>query len=317
MTQDIFPWGEWPEEIITGVFSEEAALKFCVLKAKSHYENFPVVFSLLNKKQRDAAAAIYAFARAADDFADEAEFEHVRLGLLDSWEDQLVNCYNGHQITNPVFIALRWAIREFDLPQSDFSDLLSAFRQDCEKTRYQTYDELLEYCSRSANPVGRLMLRLWGAHSEKNCSRSDAICSGLQLANFWQDVSIDSRNNRIYLPAEDLEKYGVDEKSVLRGIPDGDFEGLMKLEIGRTRRLMKTGMPLIFHAGPQAMPYLGAVWAGGMTILSLCELNAKILGASRPKISLANLAFAVRKKTLLHNIIRSSDSAAMSVEEHD
>jgi len=290
-----FPWGAWSGIPYAGGLDEEGALRYCLAAARAHEENFPVVFGLLDRDRMRAAAAVYAFARAADDFADEPEFEGRRLDLLDAWERELSRSFDARVASNPVFVALRWAAGRYGLPRAAFSDLLSAFRQDCTQHRYETFGELLDYCRRSANPVGRLMLAIMGVDGEEAGAWSDAICTGLQLANFWQDVSVDARKDRIYVPREDLRRFGVAEERLLGGGGGEGFARLMRFEISRTRRFFREGRPLARRAGWPASLYLGMVWLGGMSILGLASLDAERLGSRRPSLTAAGVLGQARR----------------------
>lgn len=213
-----------------------------------HYENFPVASLLLPRHLREPIAAIYAFARSADDFADEGDLAaDERLNLLRGYQRELDAIAEGHPTTHPVFLRLRPIIAHYRLPLSLFHDLLDAFTQDVTCNRYASYAELMDYCRRSANPVGRLLLHLFGAASEENLAHSDAICSALQLINHWQDVGIDSRKGqegRIYLPAEDMVRFNISENDILRRATSTDFFTLMCFQVDRARALMLQGAPL-------------------------------------------------------------------------
>jgi phytoene/squalene synthetase len=177
----------------------------------------------------------------------------------------------------------------YGLGQRHFTGLLSAFRQDCTKRRYGTYDELLDYCSRSANPVGRLVLEILGVKGAGFVEASDCICTALQLANFWQDISVDAGKGRLYIPEEDLERFNVDGRSVMNGNPAGDFRSLVKFEVDRARGLMSRGFPLIAGCGYPGSIYLAAVWVGGSTILNEIEHSASTVGGRRPDLNAAVL----------------------------
>jgi phytoene synthase len=211
----------------------------------AHYENFPVASWLLPAGLRAPVAAIYAFARTADDFADEGDLrDDERLARLDDYAAGLERIGAGERPAEPVLSRLHDTIRSHDLPLPLFHDLLDAFRQDVVKKRYATYGELLEYCRRSANPVGRLLLHLFKQADPANLRASDAICSSLQLINFWQDVGLDWAKGRVYLPQEDLEHFRVDESQIAAGRADGRWPDLLEFECARTRTLMESGAPL-------------------------------------------------------------------------
>ncbi len=182
------------------------AFAYCLSLARNHYENFPVASWIMPKQLRPHIAAVYAFSRIADDFADEAEYEGERMAYLEDWENQLETLHEKEPI-HPVFIALKDTLQRFAIPIELFSDLLRAFKMDVDVSRYHTFEGLLEYCRHSANPVGRIVLHLMGYPAPRLMEYSDAICTALQLANFWQDVRIDLAKNRIYLPLQDLMRF--------------------------------------------------------------------------------------------------------------
>ncbi len=219
----------------------EASLKL----AHTHYENFPVASILLPKRLREPVALIYAFARQADDFADEGDLlPKQRLALLDGFKQELDRIQQNAQPDTELFIALQATINNRQLPIQPFYDLLDAFSQDVIKNRYQDFGEVMNYCRRSANPVGRLMLSLYQADTPRNIGMADAICSALQLINFLQDIAIDIQKDRIYLPQADLEKYKVSEAQIIRGDASGTWGLMMEFQINRARKLLQSGAPL-------------------------------------------------------------------------
>lgn len=222
------------------------AYQQCETLTRSHYENFPVASRLLPRPQRQAVAVIYAFARQADDFADEGEHSiEERLALLDGYTEKLYAIEQGIVLEEPLFIALEDVISRFDLPFSLFHDLLSAFRQDVTKTRYADFTEVLDYCRRSANPVGRLLLHLHGAASEENLQRSDRICSALQLINFMQDIAQDlEENDRIYLPQDEMVDFGVTIDDLRQHSQNQAMLALVDHQLARIRAMMGQGAPL-------------------------------------------------------------------------
>jgi squalene synthase HpnC len=210
-----------------------------------HYENFPVASILLPKPLRWPVSVIYRFARTADDFADEGNAPAAaRLSALDGYRMELDRIESGAPPGAPLFVDLAGVIHRHGLPLGLFRDLLDAFSQDVVKPRYETFAEVLDYCRRSADPVGRLLLHLFGAAHPPNLERSDAICSALQLINFWQDVAIDWRKGRVYIPQEDLTRFGVSETQLAVGDTSGGFPALMRFEIERTRAMLGSGAPL-------------------------------------------------------------------------
>jgi len=210
-----------------------------------HYENFPVASLLLPPSLRPAVAAIYRFARTADDFADEGDAPAAeRLGQLEAYRQELSRLEAGEASAHPVFRPLAVVIRERQLPFKPFYDLLDAFSQDVVKSRYADFDEVMYYCSRSADPVGHLMLHLYCAADDDNLSMSDAICSALQLINFWQDVAVDLKKDRIYLPQDEMALYGVSEAQLARGESNAAWRQLMNFQVERARGMLQSGAPL-------------------------------------------------------------------------
>src|SRR5512143_2479690 len=213
--------------------------------ARKYYENFPVASWVLPRKMRLAVAVIYAFARTADDLADEGPGnEATRLNQLDSYRHKLERMAANEAVNDPVFIALADTVRQHRLPLQLLFDLLSAFRQDVTKKRYASFAELRDYCRRSADPVGRLLLHLNGSADEINLKLSDQICSSLQLINFLQDIDQDYReNNRIYIPLDEMAQHGVDETWFHERRSDDAMRALVNLQIKRARQMMLAGAP--------------------------------------------------------------------------
>ncbi len=256
--------------------------------AHSHYENFPVA-KMVPKHLQKHIAAVYAFARTADDIADEqhetiAEDDPIRIHNLTKFEQQLDLTDN---LRDPqwswIFTACDNTIEEFNIPKQLFRDLISAFKQDVQKKRYVDFDELKDYCRRSANPVGRLVLLLHGFNDELRFAQSDAICTALQLANFWQDMSVDKHKNRIYIPQADWN--GLTEKDFFAESASEKVRAIMKFQVERTEKLFKIGDHL-----PKSLPFplsieIRATLAGGRTILrKIAEQDFDTLKA-RPKIT--------------------------------
>src|SRR5208337_3152449 len=210
--------------------SLEQAHEYCRRLARSHYENFSVATWFLPKKLRQDFFNVYAYCRISDDLGDEVGDPAAALALLDEWQIQLDACYDGTP-RHPVFVALAETVRKFSIPKHEFSDLLIAFRQDQTVTRFESFDDLLAYCRYSANPVGHLVLYLCGYHDAERQQLSDYTCTALQLANFWQDVSVDFAKNRIYLPLEDLRHYSVSEDDIQHNRNTPAFSELMKFEV--------------------------------------------------------------------------------------
>jgi phytoene synthase len=265
------------------------AFAYCERMTRSHYENFPVGSLLIPKNRRQHVYSVYAFARTADDFADEGYgtsglTEAGRLAALDDWERRLEDCYFG-KADHPVFIALAETVRELQLPIKLFRDLLSAFKQDVVKRRYADFDQLLDYCARSANPVGRLILLLFGYRDERLHQLSDCICTGLQLTNFWQDVEVDLRKDRIYLPQDEMARFGVSEQDLREKRFSDRYAALLEFQVERTRRLFECGRTLPSLASGRLAIELRLTWLGGMRILErIEELGYDTLNA-RPTIT--------------------------------
>jgi squalene synthase HpnC len=253
--------------------------------AVDHYENFPVASILLPRRLVPAVEAIYAFARSADDLADEGDARpHERLAALAAYEAALDGIERGEQQPDPMFARLAGVVAQYRLPLQPLRDLLSAFKQDVVTTRYRDYAALLDYCRRSANPVGRLMLALYGTVDEEKLRESDAICTALQLINFWQDVAIDWTKARIYIPLEDLERFGVTEAAIDRADAGEAFRALMAFEVERARALMLSGAALPLHLPGRIGWELRLVVQGGLRILEAIERADYDVFRRRPKL---------------------------------
>ncbi|WP_034348872.1 squalene synthase HpnC [Noviherbaspirillum massiliense] len=251
----------------------------------NHYENFPVASLLLPARLRPAVEAIYAFARSADDLADEGDAApHERLAALMAYEEQLDLIAAGVQPDTAMFQALAKVAHDYRLPLQPLRDLLSAFRQDVVTTRYASIDDVLDYCQRSANPVGRLMLHLYGATNEQNLRDADAICSALQLINFWQDVSIDWRKKRIYLPQEDIQKFGVTLAHLEEERVDAAWAALMSFEVHRARAMMLSGAGLALRLPGRIGWELRLMVQGGLRILDKIESAGYDVFRKRPQL---------------------------------
>ncbi|MGE0357625.1 MAG: squalene synthase HpnC [Burkholderiales bacterium] len=237
-----------------------------------HYENFPVASWLLPPALRPPVEAIYAFARSADDFADEGELADAeRLALLDGHARALERIGRRERPADPLFSRLHDAIVAHDLPLALFHDLLDAFRQDVSRKRYESFDELMHYCRRSADPVGRLLLALFRKDDPANLRDSDAICSGLQLANHWQDVAVDWAKGRVYLPQEDLRRFGIEERQIAEGRADRRWQDLMRFQCQRARAMLRSGSPLGTRLPGRLGLEIRAITAGGLRILDKVE----------------------------------------------
>ena len=271
----------------------EESHKKCLKLTREHYENFPVA-RLVSKKLRPHVSAVYAFARYADDISDEGwEDNHAptpeqRVERMNAYEEQLLACA-GHRALAPatdwIFLALRDTIEKYDIPVQLFIDLLDAFRQDCTQLTYQTHEELLDYCRRSANPVGRLILILHNYRDEQRFAQSDSICTALQLANFWQDVEVDIRKDgRIYIPQEDWEKFGVTRDMFNAQQASTALRQCLAFQVERTWNLFNQGKPLAKSLSFPLSLEINLTWHGGTTILrKIARPNFDTL-AKRPKL---------------------------------
>ena len=249
------------KEILQNAYAE------CLHMAQSHYENFPVASRLLPKHLRQPIAVIYAFARRADDFADEGNLSNKeRMAALTDFSNKLDLIEQGKGVEDTTFIALADVIKQHQLPISLFHDLLTAFKMDVTKSRYANFGEVMEYCRYSANPVGRLLLHLNKATSPQNLGYSDAVCSALQLTNFLQDISQDlEESDRIYIPLDEMAQFGVSEEDIRNKLTNPATRKLIEFQIRRTVKLMQSGAPL------------GKILKGRMGL----ELRMTIMGGSR------------------------------------
>jgi len=244
----------------------DAGFAECERIARAHYENFSLGSHLLPRHLRRHIAAIYAYARTADDFADE-EPDRGRAGAaLDRWEGELEACYAGGS-RHPIFVALAETVRQFEIPIEPFRRLLTAFRTDIAFTGFQTFDELGQYCAHSANPIGHLVLYLFGYRDDERQVRADDICTALQLTNFWQDLAGDYAKGRVYVPTEDLVRFGYSEAELAARRVTPAFRALMAFECERTRVLFARGLPLVDMVEPRAAREIQLFARGGLAIL--------------------------------------------------
>jgi squalene synthase HpnC len=284
--------------------SLESAFAYCAKITESHYENFPVASLFLPEDRRPYIQAIYAFSRAADDFADEpGRTDEERLRLLADWEVQLERCYQG-EASHPVFVALGETVRRLGIPIEPLKDLLAAFRRDVGQNRYETFADLQSYCACSANPVGRLVLLIFGYRDPALFELSDAVCTGLQLANFWQDLAIDLEKDRLYLPLEDMRRFSYDLADWKRRTVNDGFRALMKFQVERTRELFHRGAPLPARVNKDLEIELKLVWFGGMTVLRKLERAGYDAFNRRPSLSLLDKLFILGKTILLNDLTR-------------
>jgi squalene synthase HpnC len=272
----------------------QEAFAHCERLTKSHYENFPIGW-FLPKASRKHVHAIYAFARTADDISDEAAdgglLDHRRLDRLNQYERLLNRALEG-QADDPVFIAVAETIDKTGIPAQLLRDLLAAFRMDVTKNRYKDYKELETYCVHSANPIGRIVLMLFGIDDPKALALSDRICTGIQLVNHWQDVAVDLDKDRVYLPEEDLRRFGCSYESLQKRTVDDSFRSLMRFQISRTRSLFGEGRPLLDMIGRRRRRLkwqVSLMWSGPMRILEKIEAADYDVFRRRPTLTKTEL----------------------------
>jgi squalene synthase HpnC len=260
------------------------ARAWCKHLAETHYENFHVASWFLPERLRPHFHAIYAYCRVSDDLGDEVGNTAQSLALLDLWGHELDACYEG-RARHPVFVALAETIRTCSIPKEPFADLLTAFRQDQTVTRYATMQDVLGYCRYSANPVGRLVLYTCGYTDEERFRLSDATCSALQLANFWQDVSVDFAKDRVYIPQSDMQRFGVTDATIEKGIATPEFRALLQHEVEYARSLFQQGLPLINTVDRDLAVDLDLFSRGGLEILNAIDREDYDVLRARPAIS--------------------------------
>jgi squalene synthase HpnC len=279
-------WNALPESyrIPASAPSLPEAQAYCERLAKTHYENFSVASWFLPGKLRQHFYNVYAYCRISDDLGDEVGNPQQSLELLDQWEAELNACYNGSP-RHPVFVALAETVKQCSIPKHEFSDLLIAFRQDQTVTRFESFDDVLAYCRYSANPVGHLVLYLCGYSDAERQQLSDFTCTALQLANFWQDVVVDYGKGRIYLPLEDLRRFGVTGENIAQRNATPQFLELMKFEVERAREWFARGLPLIKMVNRELAIDLDLFSRGGLEILNAIEHQGFDVLRQRPAIS--------------------------------
>jgi len=305
--QDLANWGVplaefTPETALRRIpsFTQAQAAAYCETLARRHYENFPVVSFLLPRTLRPHFFALYAYCRWADDLGDEVPEDTLSLRLLNWWESGLNALFDGQMPQHPVFLALTETIREFGIPRSIFADLLTAFRQDRVQKEYTTREELLGYCRCSANPVGRLILYLTQTADEEAFRLSDAICTGLQLANFWQDVARDwYEKQRIYLPKEDRERFGYTDAQFAQNTSTPEFQALLEEEVCWAESFFEAGRPLIWKVPRRFRLEIRLFHDGGRAILNAVRKERFRVWEKRPEVGkTAKLALLFRALTL-------------------
>ncbi len=273
---------------------------YCRRLARSHYENFSVASWFLPKGLQQHFFNVYAYCRISDDLGDEVGDPAASLQLLDQWEGELNACYSEDgRPRHPVFVALAGTVREFEIPKHEFVDLLTAFRQDQRVARYETFNDLLGYCRYSANPVGHLVLYLCGYRDAERQQLSDYTCTALQIANFWQDVSRDYDKGRIYLPLEDLRRFGVSEETIRAVENSAAFREMMRFEVERAREWFAQGLPLVGKVDGKLALDIELFSRGGLEILNAIERQGYAVLGRRPAISKARKLALVARAALL------------------
>ncbi len=257
---------------------------YCRDLARSHYENFPVVTRLLPKDVVQDFYNIYAFCRWSDDLGDELGDPQRAREYLSWWRVELAACFENSP-RHPVMVALSRTVEVYGIPSKPFEDLISAFEQDQTVTRYENFDQLHDYCRRSADPVGRLVLYLARSANDLNYPFSDSICTGLQLANFWQDVARDYQIGRVYLPRTSMDQFGITDETISQGVSTPEFRELMALEVRRARRFLEGGWPLMENV-PKGFRFdISLFIRGGLAILEKIERQNFAVRESRPKLT--------------------------------
>ena len=289
--------------------SREAAFRYCESLARTHYENFTVGSLLIPKNTRRHVHVIYAYCRWVDDLGDESaaglfqalaqagwrpsaasrlesapDPRTVKLDLLDAWREDLDACYDGAP-SHPVMVALQDTVQRFDIPREPFLKLIEANRMEQRRNRYPTYQDLAHYCDHSANPVGRLFLYLFGYRDEERQRLSDLTCTALQLANFWQDVARDYRMGRIYIPVEDMTRFGYGEDQLAQGVVNDEFRSLMAFEIDRAKGMFEEGLKLVNTLDGRIRLDVALFTAGGAAVLRAIEKQGYDVLTRRPSLS--------------------------------
>ncbi|MCI0353873.1 MAG: squalene synthase HpnC [Acidobacteria bacterium] len=272
----------------------DEARAYCERLARSRYENFAVATWFLPRRLWPHFFAVYAYCRISDDLGDEVGDPQESLELLDAWEAELDACYTGSP-RHPVFVALAESVRACDIPRQPFADLLKAFRQDQTVHRYATFRDLLGYCRYSANPVGRLVLYVCGYRDEARQHLSDSTCTALQLANFWQDVAVDYEKGRIYLPVEDMVKFGVSETEIAARSATSAFRELLQFQVARARKWFEQGLPLAKQVDASLALDIELFTRGGQEILNAIEAQGFDVLRRRPLISRARKLWLVAR----------------------
>ncbi|MGE0867617.1 MAG: squalene synthase HpnC [Kofleriaceae bacterium] len=271
-----------------------ACYSYCEALCRARHHNYPVGSMFARSELRKHIFALFAFARVADDFADEIAYEGRRTRELDRWEEQLRDAYRGHA-DHPVFVALADTVDKFGLPITEFTELVSGFRTDLERKRYATFDELRSYTRQAAEPVGRLLLYIGGYRAPELHAYAEDLSSALAIARLIQDVPADWHRGRVYLPAEDLRHFGVTEVDIANRRTTPAIGALIRYEVSRTRALFERARPLVDVVGPDLAVELALTWHGGMRILDKIEAVGQRLFADRPQLSRIDKALVVAR----------------------
>jgi squalene synthase HpnC len=274
----------WGPQTSHGVVSVSAARAYCGELTRTHYENFSVATLLLPRRLLHHFHSVYAYCRWADDLGDETGGGPRALGLLRWWREELLRCYDGTP-RHPVMVALQQTIRRFQIPPTPFLELVHAFEQDQRVKRYDTYQQLLDYCRYSANPVGHLVLYLCESYDAERAALADRVCTGLQLANFWQDVSRDLDIGRVYLPAEDRRRFGYTDADLEARRFTPAFAELMRFEVDRARALFEAGLALVPLVPGEVQTDIELFVRGGLAILRKIEEFGYDVWRARPALS--------------------------------
>ncbi len=273
----------------------DACYHYCEAITRARHHNFPVASRFVPRHLRKHIWAVYAFARAADDFADEPQFEGRRALELDRWEQQLQDCFHGELPTHPVFVALADTVRRFDLPITLFASVLAGFRMDLDTSNFGSYQELRAYTALAAQPVGELFLYLSGVRDPRLLRYAAELASALAEAKFWQDMAQDIGRGRLYVPSEDLRYFGITRERLLELRPQPAFGDLVRFLVARTRASFMKAQPLVRQVGDDIAVEMALSWHGGMRILDKIETAGGQLLNKRPQLSRADKAIVVSK----------------------
>jgi squalene synthase HpnC len=272
----------------------EACYRYCEALVRARHHNYPVASMFARSHLRKHIFALFAFARVADDFADEAAYEGRRTRELDRWEEQLNDAYRG-TADHPVFVALADTVDKFDLPITEFTELLSGFRTDLERHRYSTFDELRSYTRQAAEPIGRLLLYIGGYRAPELHAYSEDLSSAVAVARLIQDIPADFARGRVYIPAEDLRHFGVTEGDIANRRATPGVGALVRYEVARTRALFERARPLVDIVGADLAVELALTWHGGMRILDKIDAVGANLFSDRPSLGTADKAMVLTR----------------------